>query len=199
MTHVQSPPPRRLSTRVGAWCAVVVAVSALAACGDKEDPMTTDTQQAGGAVCDLVDPALVAQVVGDGEVKTTGDGAVSKQARATGVSSCSITAADAREPIIQVRLGDVTDADASRTTVKGEADEAGLPLTFDDPSFYGYARDYDSGMYNPGTALNVVTDEHVIRVTIYKWSGSTPDQRVDLAEKIARSAAQNQATFDQKS
>nr|MCW2727837.1 hypothetical protein [Aeromicrobium sp.] len=161
--------------------------------------MSNDTPT-NGAVCQLVDPALVAEIVGEGEVKTTGPGAVSREARKTGVSHCSITAADARQPVIQVRLGDVNgDPERWRTTLKGEAEKAGVPVGYEDESWYGYARDHTSGMYNPGSSLNVVTDEHVIRVTIYKWSDSTHDARVDLAEKIARSAEENQAAFDEKS
>lgn len=160
--------------------------------------MNNDSSKS-GAVCQLVDRDLVGEVVGDGELRTTGPGALSAEARKTAVSHCSITAADAREPVIQVRLGDTAgDADMWRTRLKGEADEAGVPLTYEDDSWYGYARDYTSGMYNPGSSLNVVTDDHVVRVTIYKWSGSTNEQRVALAEKMARSAVKNQATFDQK-
>lgn len=160
--------------------------------------MTSETTRTTGAVCDLVDSALVAEVVGDGDVKTTGPGAVSPEARKTGVSHCSITAADARQPVIQVRLGDVKgDVETWRSTLKDEAEKAGASLGYEDDSWYGYARDYTSGMYNPGSSLNVVTDKHIVRVTIYKWSGSTHAARVDVAERIARSAEENQATFDQ--
>lgn len=161
--------------------------------------MTSKTTQATGAVCNLVDPELVAEVVGNGDVKTTGPGAVSTEARKTGVSHCSITAADARQPVIQVRLGDVHgDVETWRTTLKDEAEKAGVSLGYEDDSLYGYARDYTSGMYNPGSSFNVVTDEHIVRVTVYKWSGSTHDARVDVAERIARSAEENQATFDKE-
>jgi hypothetical protein len=197
MRPVRTGTTGRLSTRL---CITAVVVATLAGCGGKEDPMTTETSQAGGAVCQLVDPALVAEIVGDGDVKTTGPGAVSPEARTTGVSHCSITAADAREPVIQVRLGDVNgDVDTWRTKLKAEADQAGVPLAYEDDGWYGYTREYTSGMYNPGSSLDVVTDKHVVRVTIYKWSDSTHETRVGLAEKIARSAEKNQATFDQES
>ncbi|REK73305.1 hypothetical protein DX116_07015 [Aeromicrobium endophyticum] len=170
----------------------------LCGCGRQDDAGTTDAQH-GGAVCHLVDRDLVSAVVGDGKLSTTGPGAVSAGARTAAVSHCSIRADDAREPVVQVRLGDTGgEADTWRTRLKGEADEAGVPLTYEDDDWYGYTRDYPSGMYNPGSSLDVVTDDHVIRVTIYTWSGSTHDQRVALAEKIARSAVDNQATFDQK-
>ena len=47
-----------------------------------------------------------------------------------------------------------------------------------------------------GRTMAIVTDDHVVRVTIYKWSGSTNEQRVALAEKMARSAVKNQLTVD---
>jgi hypothetical protein len=190
---------RSLITRISAWCAAALVVSAaLAGCGGKDDSMSNDSPE-NGAVCQLVDRDLVSEVVGDGELSTTGPGALSRNARKTAVSHCSIRAADAREPVVQVRLGDTgSDPDTWRTRLKGEADQAGVPLTYEDDDWYGYTRDYTSGMYNPGSSLNVVTDDHVVRVTIYKWSGSTNDQRVAIAEKIARSAVKNQATFDEK-
>jgi hypothetical protein len=181
--------------RVSRWCAVALVVSALAGCGGEDE---VDTKQTDGAVCRLVDRALVAEVVG-GDVETTGPGAVSREARTTGVSHCSITAADAREPVIQVRVGDVDgEADTWRTTLEDEAAQAGVPLSYQDPSWFGYTRDHTSGTYNPGSSLAVVTDEHVIRVTIYRWAGSTHTARVDLAERIAHSAEENQATFDRE-
>jgi hypothetical protein len=187
---------------------VIVLAGAMSACtssdaepsspsGSKALTSTVADDPGSGPVCGLIDRDLVKDVVGDGNLTTTGPGALSASARKTAVSQCSIRAADARRPVVQVRLGDTGgEADTWRTRLKGEADEAGVPLTYEDDAWYGYTRDYTSGMYNPGSSLNVVTDEHVVRVTIYQWSGSTNDSRIELAEKIARNAVQHQDEFD---
>jgi hypothetical protein len=197
-------PPEQISAalrfpRVALGGAAILALATLVGCGAVENPAPDTTEPTSGAVCQLVDPDLVAEVVGPGDVATTGAGAVSREARQTGVSECSITAAGAREPVIQVRVGDVNgDAETWRARLNDEARDAGDVETVEDEFWSGYSRDYDSGMYNPGSSLNVVTDEHIIRVTIYKWSDSTSAARVALAKKIALSAEKNQDAFDQR-
>ncbi|MEJ7634949.1 hypothetical protein [Aeromicrobium sp.] len=158
--------------------------------------MKTSTDQ---PVCGLVDPELVAQVVGPGELRTTGEGAVSLKARAVRPASCSIAPADGSRPIVQVRIGEVVDsADFWRKRLKQEAEKAGCDLRYTDDPGYGYTCDYDSGLYNPGSSVEVLRGDRIIRVVAYKWSGSTHNQRVEIGEKIALSADENLTTYDKK-
>lgn len=148
-------------------------------------------------VCGLVDADLVAQVVGAGKVKTNGEGAVPRSARTTGPASCSITAADASQPVIQVRIGEVVDgADYWRNQLQLEAKKAGCDLRYTDEPGYGYACDYETGMYNPGSSVDVLRGDRIIRVVVYKWSGSTHDQRLKIAEEIVANADANLTAYD---
>ncbi|MFI5429961.1 hypothetical protein [Aeromicrobium sp. UC242_57] len=156
---------------------------------------TTDTP-----VCGLVDPELVSQVLGTAEVSTTGDGAVDREVRLTAPASCSIKPADASQPVIQVRIGEVVDgADYWRKKLDQEAAKAGCELQYTDDPGYGYACDYTTGMYNPGSSVDVLRGDRIIRVVIYKWSGSTHEQRVKIAEEIVRDADKNLTAFDNSS
>ena len=180
--------------RLRLMCAAAIIGVTLSACGGKDEPMETTTNQ---PICELVKPALAAQVFGSKEVRTTGDGAVSKKARTTRPASCSITPADASQPVIQVRIGEITDsADYWRGQLKQEAAKAGCKLSYTDDPGFGYACDYETGMYNPGSSVDVLRGDRIIRVVIYKWSGSTHEQRLRIAEEVVADADANLTAYD---
>lgn len=182
--------------RFATGCIVAIVMTTLVACGEEEEPMDTVKAQ---PVCGLVDPALVAQVVGSGKVSTTGPGTVSRETRKTSPAHCSITAADASQPVVQIRIGEVVDsADHWRKELEKEAAAAGCEITYTDDPGYGYACDYTKGMYNPGSSVDVLRGDRIVRVTIYKWSGSTHAERVEIAEKMVADADANLTAYDKK-
>jgi len=173
--------------------AVLVVATLVAGC-------TSDDDGASEPVCQLVDPELASEVVGSSTFSTTGDGAVSRDARTTGPASCSITASDASQPVVQVRVGETADtADVSRRRLDEEAQRGGCELRYSDEPGYGFACTYDSGMYNPGSSVEVLRGDRIVRVVVYKWSGSTHAQRLGIAEKIVVDADANLSAYDDQS
>ena len=51
-------------------------------------------------------------------------------------------------------------------------------------------------MYNPGSSVDVLRGDRIIRVVIYKWSGSTHEQRLRIAEEVVADADANLTAYD---
>ena len=101
---------------------------------------------------------------------------------------------------MQVRIGETADTgDVSRRRLDEEAQRGGCELRYSDEPGYGFACTYDSGMYNPGSSVEVLRGDRIVRVVVYRWSGSTHAQRLGIAEKIVVDADANLSAYDDQS
>ena len=102
-----------------------------------------------------------------------------------------------RSRFLQVRIGDVTDsADYWHKKLTEEAEQYGCRMKYTNDPGFGYACEYEQGIYAAGASVNVLRGDRIIRVTAYQWPDAAPSERLALAEQVARNADKNLTAYD---
>lgn len=169
---------------------VVALLLALTACSatepEKGDTVSTTSEE---LVCNLISPDLVKSIIGDDPVKTSGGDFDAKSGEFV---RCRVVNDKDGTIVMQLTIGKA-DPQEWRPKLEHEmatADEHCTKRYESDPGF-GYGCTYEKGLWRFGAAVHVLTDDHLIRATVYNWPDATPEERLALAEDVARDMEKN--------
>ncbi|MGH3447764.1 MAG: hypothetical protein ACRDP4_09095, partial [Nocardioidaceae bacterium] len=114
-------------------------------------------------------------------------------------ANCTVRNADRHKTLLQVLIGEYPDTRAWRDQPDREAqDEPDCTEHYTDNPGYGYGCTYDKGVLVYGASVNVIRGDRLIRVTVHHWRDATPQQRLALAEDIARDMDKNLTAYDEQ-
>jgi hypothetical protein len=106
---------------------------------------------------------------------------------------------DTHHTFLQVLIGEYPDQEKWRSKLDAEAkDDPDCTKRYTDDPGYGYGCVHDQGVYVFGASVNVLRGDRLIRVTVYHWTDATPEQRLALAEEIARDMDKNLTAYDRE-
>lgn len=142
-------------------------------------------------VCGLVRADLVRQIVGDAPIdsKPVGpadDGGDSAQ--------CQIANADTNQIVMQLAIGSVDPTEWGpklEREAKAESGYGDLAKRYTGNPGMGYGLTYESGIYAQGASVYVIQGDLIIRATVYNWIDASPEERLALAEDVARDMRKN--------
>lgn len=184
-------------TRTRLLIGLIALMLTMAACSSSDpdestrngdEDMGTTTEE---LVCGLVEPDLVRRAIGDAPIETRGAGLTSDT---EGPAQCRILDGERTQTVMQLSIGVVDPAEWSAKLAQESASPSlygTLAQEYSGDPGTGYGLTYDSGTFVAGAAVHVLKGDHLVRATVYNWADATPEERLSLAEDVARSMEAN--------
>lgn len=180
--------------RVLTWLVVALLTGTVAGCSEGAPTSSPASNEPGSAtadlVCGLVGPDLVRRVVADAPIGTRGEEV--DEAHGS-FERCRVVDDQTGTIVMQLTIGSVDSAEWG-PRLEQERDTASYgdcAETYEGDPGIGHGCTYETGVWRHGAAVHVLTDAHLIRATVYNWPGASPDERLALAEDVARDMEKN--------